>query len=181
MLRVAVLPPSPSPGATKEEVKAAHKKMVLKLHLDKNKNNQEIATELFRRLNSAYEKWRSNTTPAGQGGNNQPAPQPHNHTQIFSSTRHTLDRIFVDKMSRTGRPHNGSNSKAENKIERTKKRYARGAGGCGEQEKVDGQSRSRQPRRHHRDTTQIRLDHCFLERNLGGIQQTYLGYRGNAP
>ena len=55
----------------------AYKKMVLKLHPDANKNNQEKATELFKRLNSAYENWRSNGTPAGQGGNNQPAPQPH--------------------------------------------------------------------------------------------------------
>ena len=66
-----------SPGATKEEVKAAYKKMVLKLHPDKNKNNQEKATELFQWLNPAYENWRSNGTPAGQGGNNQSAPQPH--------------------------------------------------------------------------------------------------------
>ena len=44
-----------STGATKEEVEAAYKKMVLKLHLDKNKNNQEKATELFKQLNSAYE------------------------------------------------------------------------------------------------------------------------------
>ena len=50
--------------------------MVLNLHLDKNKNKQEKATELFKRLSSAYENWRSNGTPAGQVGNN----QHHNHT-----------------------------------------------------------------------------------------------------
>ena len=33
-----------SPGATKEEVMAAYKKMVLELHPDKNKSNQEKAT-----------------------------------------------------------------------------------------------------------------------------------------
>ena len=47
-------------GATKEEIKAAYKKMVLKLVPYKNKNNQEKATELFKRLNSAYENWGSN-------------------------------------------------------------------------------------------------------------------------
>ena len=73
-------------GATKEEVKAAYKKMVLKLHLDKNKNNQEKATELFKRLNPAYKKWRSNGTPAGQGGNNQSAPQPHHTNFQFNPT-----------------------------------------------------------------------------------------------
>ena len=75
-----------SPGASKEEVKAANKKMVLRLHPDKNKNNQEKATELFKRLNSAYENSRSNKTIAGQGGNNQLAPQPHYTNFEFNPT-----------------------------------------------------------------------------------------------
>ena len=35
-----------TPGATKEDVKAACKKMVFGLHPNKNKNNEEKATEL---------------------------------------------------------------------------------------------------------------------------------------
>ena len=60
--------------------------MVLKLHPDKNKNDQEKATELFKRLNSAYENWWSNGTPARQGGNNQSAPQPHHTNFQFNPT-----------------------------------------------------------------------------------------------
>ena len=70
-----------SAGATKEELEAAYKKMVLKHHPHKNKNNHDKATELFKRLNSAYENWRSNGTPAGQRGNNQSAPHPQ-HTNF---------------------------------------------------------------------------------------------------
>ena len=75
-----------SAAATKEEVKASYKKMVLKLHPHQNKNNQEKATELFKWLNSAYENWRSNGTPAGQGGNNQSAPYPHHTNFQFNPT-----------------------------------------------------------------------------------------------
>ena len=95
--RVEVLPPDfaevglqaqlgVTPGATKEEVKAVYKKMVLKLHLDKDKNNREKATELFKRLNSAHENRRNNGTPAGQVWNNQPAPQPHYTNFQFNPT-----------------------------------------------------------------------------------------------
>ena len=63
-----------------------YKKMVLRLHPDKNKNNQEKATDLFNRLNSAYENWRSNGTTAGHRGNNQPAPQPHYTNFLFNPT-----------------------------------------------------------------------------------------------
>ena len=142
--------------------------MVLKLHPDKNKNNQEKVTELFKWLNSAYENWRSKGTTANQ---------PHSHTtQTFSSTRHISDRISADKMSRTRRPHSGPSNRAEKKTERTKGQNTLGARGCGEQEKVDGRSRGRQARRQHGDTTQTRPSHCFLERHSGGTQQT--GYKG---
>ena len=75
-----------TPGATKEEGKAAHKKMVLRLHPDKNKNNKEKAIDLFKRLNRAYENRRSTGTPAGHGGNNPPAPQPHHTNFQFNPT-----------------------------------------------------------------------------------------------
>ena len=46
------------PGAPKEEVKAAYKKVFLRLHPDKNQNNQKRATELFKQLNAEYENWK---------------------------------------------------------------------------------------------------------------------------
>ena len=103
--------------------------------------------------------------------------QPHNHTtQPFSSTRHVSDRISEDNRSRIGRPHSGPSNRAKKKTGRTKGQNTRGP--RGEQEKADGRSRSQQARRHHRDTTQTRPDHCFVERNSGGTQQTYSGYKG---
>ena len=81
--------------------------MVLKLHPDKNKNNQEKATELFKRLNSAYENWRSNRTPAGQGGNNQSAPQPHYTKFQFNPTH------FRSKCCGQNEPHGETPQRAQ--------------------------------------------------------------------
>ena len=41
-----------------EEVKAGHKKWVLTLHLDKNRNNAAKATQLFKGLNAGYDAWK---------------------------------------------------------------------------------------------------------------------------
>ena len=41
---------------TTEEVKAAYKKWVLRLHPDKNMNNVAKGTQLFKRLNTGYEE-----------------------------------------------------------------------------------------------------------------------------
>ena len=43
---------------TTEEVKAAYKKWVLRLHPDKNMNNVAKATHLFKRLTSGYDEWK---------------------------------------------------------------------------------------------------------------------------
>ena len=69
------------PGATKEDVKAAYKKMVLKLYPDHSKNNHEKATELFEALNTTYQNRKGNTARTRQGGENQATPQPY-HTHI---------------------------------------------------------------------------------------------------
>ena len=74
------------PGATKEDVKAAYKKMVLKLHPNKNKNNQEKAMELFNALNTANQNWKGDMAQTWQGGGNQAAPQPHHTNFQFNPT-----------------------------------------------------------------------------------------------
>ena len=49
---------------TMDEVKAAYKKWVLRLHPDKNMNNVAKATRLFKRLTSGYKGWKSATGAA---------------------------------------------------------------------------------------------------------------------
>ena len=60
---------------TMDEVKAAYKKWVLRLHPDKNMNNIAKATHLFKRLTSGYEGWKSapGVTPP------RPAEEPPNY------------------------------------------------------------------------------------------------------
>ena len=79
------------PGATKEDVKVAFEKMVLKLHIDKNKNNQETTTDLFKALNTTYRNWKCNAAHARQGGRNQAAPQPYHTNFQFNATYFTLN------------------------------------------------------------------------------------------
>ena len=81
--------------------------MVLTLHPDKTKNNQEKATELFKQLITAYENRRSNGTQAGQGGNNQPAPQPHHTIFQFNPT------FFRLKVCGQNEPHKETPQRAQ--------------------------------------------------------------------
>ena len=75
----------------KEDVKEAHKKIVLKLHLDKNQNNQEKATELFKASNTTYQNSKSITTPKGHRWANQAAPQPYHTNFQFNLTYYILN------------------------------------------------------------------------------------------
>ena len=43
---------------TMEEVKATHKKWVLRFHPNKNMNNVVKTTQLFKGLNAGYEDWK---------------------------------------------------------------------------------------------------------------------------
>ena len=129
-----------TPGATTEEVKVVYKKMELKLHADKNKNNEEKALQLFKRLNSPYENWRSSGTPAGQGGNNQRTPQPH-YTNFQLNPTYFRSNFCGQNESHRETPQHAQ-QQSENRIEGAKGQNTRGARGRGEQQKIDGRSRS---------------------------------------
>ena len=156
-------------GTMKQNLKAADKKMVLKLHPNRNKNNQEKATELFKALNIAYQMWKGNTARTRRRGGNPLFPlSAHNHTQTFSSTVHTTNQFFAGRMSCAKRPHNRPSNNGWKRIVGTEIRNTHGGRGCGQQEKVQRRTHGRDGCPRHKDATRTRVDHKLLARNSDG-------------
>jgi curved DNA-binding protein CbpA len=87
-----------SSNATLAEIKTAYKKLALKWHPDRNRGNEAVASEKFKKIGEAYEVLSNPTLKAEYDRCNNDenfSPPPTNHSGGLGTSQNSINAIYL--------------------------------------------------------------------------------------